>query len=59
MLVMTDAQLERAARELCRSRGVDPDFHREVEEPEAWKKAAYEIKEFVRMCSAVEEGMRA
>lgn len=49
--MMTDSQLEAAARELCRLRGEEPDL--------VWRIYIYKIRAHEQMQSAIAVGMRA
>ena len=69
---LTEEQLERAARSLCRERGVDPDarmphgpaptgqglVHAVLLYSPAWTLAAREIDGFLAMARAIDEGLK-
>ena len=68
-MMMTDAQREAAARELCRLRGVDPgkriqrdwydaDGIRRLEPERQWESAAREILVHEQMQAAIAFGLR-
>ena len=69
---LTEEQLERAGRALCRERGVDPDglvghgppptaqglVHAVLLQSPAWRLAAREIEGFLALARAIDEGLR-
>ena len=69
---LTEQQLERAARALCKERGVDPDGMTGHSPPPdsrgivaavllhspTWKFAAREIENFLAVARSIDEGMR-
>jgi len=58
MFTMTEAQYEKAARELCRQRGQNPEEQDDKGVPR-WRWALVEVRNFFELCNAVERGMAA
>ena len=56
MTTLTDEQMERAARELCRLRGIAPDVYRDWNQN--WYMVALEIKAHLEIQQAIATAMK-